>query len=283
MAKSFLAEQINEVRGGLQGLAKDLNHLGSVNAKVLSRTMGVMGAGGPSGGGGGPVLVNPAGQPISPTGAAPTAAPGASSIAEFLRRLGERQSMSTGQGGGGSGTRVAVPPTPDEKAAMDALKEPIEYIRNLAKAANWAGISFQVAIRAPKQERDALIAAWEADGQTGGKSSGGGGHAPEKRDGWHQDENGTWRLDERNVVTITSGDPTSGGGGGGGGDPLRHQNGSGAPTYAPNPFAASAKISSTPTEGDKMVVNAVGGVTKAIEKLASKLDSGSLAFRTKGL
>lgn len=287
MAKSFLAAQIEEIRGGLRGMAKDLGRISEVNRQVLSRGVGVMAPGGGNGGGGGPVLVDPSGNPIAPVGSSGPRVPGAGGIADFLRALEADKNgrLSRVEGSGPGGGRIGAPASPQEKIIMDTLGEGIEYVRKLAKAAAWAKIPMNVILRSPKSERDALIAAWEESGTVGSDSAGGGDHGKiSPRPGWHQDENGHWRMDEIKVVTITSGDPTLGRGGGGGGSPLRHQGGGGAPQLNSNPFASAAKMSSAPTAGDKMVVGAVEGVTKAIDKLTAKLDTGgSLAFRTKGL
>jgi len=101
---------------------------------------------------------------------------GASSIAEFLQRResGGGQTISSGGGAGGSGSR-SIAPSPADLAAAQTLGESVEYVRQLMKAAAWAGLSAALVLRSPKAERDALIAAYEASGAGGMGSSSGGG------------------------------------------------------------------------------------------------------------
>lgn len=299
MAKSFLAAQIEEIRGGLRGLAGDLTTLGEVNSQVLSRSMGVQVAN-PGGGGGGGGL--PPGtildQSGSPVGGASLALPtSGGSIRDFLERAAAAEAARNGSsasGGSGAGssesggrTMPVAPPTESEKSVMKMLNEGVEYVRKLVSAAKWAGISMHTIFRSSKQERDALIAAYEAfldSGTSSGKSTGG---AQNNNPPWWEapDKLGP-EWTRRFIDSGGGGGGLSSGGGGGGSGFTPGGNGGvtgGAPQFNNNPFQ-SQMAAPTPTAGDRFVADAVGGVTKAIDKLASKIDSnGGLSFRTKGL
>lgn len=127
-------------------------------------------------------------------------AQGAGSIAEFLSRgKGGGEGISSGAGGAGQGgsiTRYEAPANEGEKGLMKLLGEPIAYIRKLIAAAKWARLPEYAVLRAPKGERDALIAAYEeATKGTSGQGSGGGGKSGGgsgiSRTTAYQEQNGT--------------------------------------------------------------------------------------------
>ena len=280
MAKSFLGAQLEEIPHLLDKIGPSLQKLAQVNAQVLSRKMGVVGAGGSSGGGGGgPVLVTPSGQPIPPTGGGSLGrggltVGGISGIAGFLEAFRLQQeakanqpTSSSGQGGGG-GRETVRQPSKEERAVMLALGEGVDYVRKLAAACKWSNISWQIVIAAPKGERDALIAAYEAYVESTTKSStstkGSGNTVPPRE--VTTDNLGNYNTADANRGRTQITGPY-------GANPPDHSS-----------LAALAKMSTTPTAGDKFVAEAVSGVTKAIDKLSAKLDTGgNLAFRTKGL
>jgi hypothetical protein len=116
---------------------------------------------------------------VAPTGGAgsPGAGDGialaAGSVSEFLARLAADQGASIGIGGGGGsgGDLQAAPASREESLQAEALGESVEYLRDLMAAAAWARLSPPAVLRAPKSERDALIAAWEEATQTGSEST----------------------------------------------------------------------------------------------------------------
>mgnify|MGYP000293585148 CR=1 FL=1 len=270
MAKSFLGAQLEEIPHLLDKIGPSLQKLAQVNAQVLSRKMGVMGPNGGGGGGGGTGLVGPSGQPLSPVGGGGPLPSG--SIAEFLRRRNEGRSptTSTGEGGGDSGSRT-IAASAEELAASKTLGESVEYVRKLMRAAAWAGLSQALVLRSPKPERDALIAAYEESGTRSSATTQGSGNTVGPRE-VTSDNLGNYNTADANRGNTVVVGPY-------GGSPADHS------SLAPLAHGAqSAKVGATPTAGDKLVAETVGGVTRAIEKLTAKIDNqGNLAFRTKGL
>lgn len=275
MAKSFLAAQLQEVRGSLKGVKEDLAALSSIRDEILGA--GVSGA--PGGGG----------QFSSPGSVAPSGGP--STIAEFLAgRDGGGASRSSTKGGAEAGLGLVGAERPadeTEKSIMASLGESLEYVRKLMNAAKWARLPPAEVLRAPKEERDALIAAWEE--ATAGLSA---------RSTEGQIREGSRNIEEKygtRVFIGGNGGGLSGGGNiGGGGAPLGpggYAPGSlgpgGTPTggaLGPGGGSFGLGAQAGPTEGDRQVVSAVDGVAKAIEGLSRKIDgNGGLGFRMRGV
>ena len=247
MAQSKLAAQLHEATQAARDLNSEAVKFGQLKANYASD----MAPGGGANGGGGTVLVTPSGQPISPVGGG-----GASNISEFLARLAGRnnseggtRSSSDGQGGGlgeGGGRTISLNPANEsEKSIMKSLGESLEYVRKLIAAAKWAKIPEWTVLRAPKGERDALIAAYEAHKQESASSSGGGGSS-----GGGSGVSRTTAYQEQNGTAFTSV----------------------ATNNQPNASTASAKAT----------VAALGSVVnelKTLNKAVARKDSG-MPFRT---
>lgn len=172
MARSKLAAQLAEAARQ----AKNLNTEAERFQGLKGAFSADLSAGIPGGEGGGA-----AGVPGAP--GVPGAQLGGSlqvaSIGEFLARLAGRSGGGIGTGAsGGAGGRIRErAATPEESLQAKALGESVEYLRELMKAASWAGLPAAMVLRAPKEERDALIAAYEASSASGiGSNSAGGEH-----------------------------------------------------------------------------------------------------------
>lgn len=262
MALSPLGAQLEEVAGLLPKVARGISEVNRATQAVLSTPVVQ------SGGGGGqqaPVLFGPSGAPIGP-----------GSIEEFLRRrdaaasspkAGSKQGGSGGSSGGGIAEYVA-PASGNEQVLMAALGEGLEYVRKLIKAAVWAGLPEQVVIRAPKDQRDALIAAYEqamSELSPGSKITRGADiHGGKPLYYIRQSGGGvdTGAISARELERY----------GGAHGDPTSSQ------------FSSASAKTPPPTAGDKLVAEAVNKVAESVDKMSKKLDSnGGLGFRMKGI
>lgn len=243
MAQSKLAAQLHEATQAARDLNSEAAQFGQLKAHYASD----MAPGGGGNGGGGTTLVTPSGQPISPGGGG-----GAASISEFLNRLaggnnsGDRASLGGGSGGGGDRIEFVNPANESEKSIMKSLGESLEYVRKLIAAAKWAKLTEWTVLRAPKGERDALIAAWEeaTKKEKSSSSSSGGGS-----DGGSSGSRVTASQEHRNTAFT-----------------------SGATNNQPNASTASAKAT----------VAALGSVVnelKTLNKAVARKDPG-MAFRT---
>ena len=270
--KSKLAAQLAEATEH----ARNLNAEASKFSGLKGAFAGDLAIGIPSGGGGGAAGVP--GAPGAPSGGALSAG----TVAEFLARLANK-GPTTGTGESaetGGRTRAA---SPEESLQAEALGESVEYLRKLMAAAAWAGLSQAAALRAPKGERDALIAAWEAAGSQGGTGGGGGaGAASGGGPGAPVDRSHT-NLGPLNGHEHTNLGPLNG-----------HEhtdlgalNGADHSSLAPLAKGSSAAPDPTPAinSGAQATVGALGAVVQELKRLNTNVErkSTGVEYRTGGL
>lgn len=271
MALSRLAAELIEVKPLLRDVADGVGRINAATQQVLDNTSVAPIGGVPSG----PTLFGPNGAPIG----GPTRLGGAGSIDQFLQQLANRppdSGIGSGPGSGGGGGRVAPsvrPANAEEQNLMRFLQEDVSYIRKLIAAAKWARLDVNMVIRAPKDQRDALIAAYEEamGGTRAGSSSGGGLFSYD--DSW------------RDPVIRRSGDspPLYAGYESAPSGATMGSSTGGASAAAMKTIADGIQQSQTePTAGDQLVAESINQSTAAIKQLTAAVQISGTTVRAAG-